>query len=144
MFSKACEYGIRAAIHIAGQSLQNKKVSLKQVATAIVSPEAYTSKILQQLVRNKIIISEKGPTGGFSMSIKNLETISLSSIVSAIDGQMVYEGCAIGLTHCNEKTPCPVHGQFKSIRNGLKEMLEKTTIKSLALELGKGSTFLKN
>jgi len=85
MFSKACEYGIRASIYITEQSLRDRKVSLKDVAKAIESPEAYTSKILQQLVRNNIINSDKGPTGGFSMDKQRLEKITLSSIVSTID-----------------------------------------------------------
>ena len=55
MFSKACEYAIRASIYIAKQSQNASKVSLKDVAMAIESPEAYTSKILQQLSRNHII-----------------------------------------------------------------------------------------
>lgn len=144
MFSKACEYGIRAAIYIAGQSLQSRRVSLKDVAKAIESPEAYTSKILQQLVRNNLINSEKGPTGGFSMDKQGLEKVKLSSIVSAIDGDAVYNGCGLGLKQCNEKKPCPVHNQFKSIRENLKEMLETTTVTSLATDLEKGLTFLKS
>jgi Rrf2 family iron-sulfur cluster assembly transcriptional regulator len=85
MFSKACEYAIRATIWIAGKSLLGSKVNLKDVAKAIDSPEAYTSKILQQLSRNNIIISEKGPTGGFSMSIAEMDNVKLSTIVSAPD-----------------------------------------------------------
>lgn len=143
MFSKACEYAIRATIFITEQSLKGKKVSLKAVAKSIQSPEAYTSKILQQLVRSSIIISEKGPTGGFSIEKQNLETITLSSIVSAIDGDAIYSGCGLGMKTCNEKKPCPVHTQFKSIREALKNMLETTTVKSLAVDLEKGLTFLK-
>lgn len=143
MFSKAGEYGIRAAIYIAGQSLQSRKVSLKDVAKAIESPEAYTSKILQQLVHRNIINSEKGPKGGFSMDGERLENVRLSTIVSAIDGDAVYNDCGLGLKRCNEKKPCPVHYQFKLIRENLKEMLELTTIKSLTLDLEKGLTFLK-
>lgn len=143
MFSKACEYGIRASIYITQQSLSDRKVSLKDVAKAIESPEAYTSKILQQLVRNNIINSDKGPTGGFSMGKHKLDKVNLSAIVFAIDGDTVYRGCGLGLKQCNEKKPCPVHFQFKSIRENLKEMLETTTVKSLALDLGKGLTFLK-
>lgn len=143
MFSKACEYGIRAAIYIAEQSLRSRKVSLKDVAKAIASPEAYTSKILQQLVRNNIINSDKGPTGGFSMAKQELDKIKLSAIVSAVDGDAIYRGCGLGLKQCNEKKPCPVHYQFKSIRENLKEMLETTTVKTLALDLEKGLTFLK-
>lgn len=144
MFSKACEYGIRATIYIAEQSLQERKVSLKDVAKAIESPEAYTSKILQLLSRNHIINSYKGPTGGFSMDDQAMEKIKLSTIVSAIDGDNIYVGCGLGLDKCNEKMPCPVHNQFKVIRNELKKMLETTSVKSLSFDLANGLTFLKH
>lgn len=143
MFSKACEYGIRAAIYIAEQSLLEKKVSLKEVAKAIDSPEAYTSKILQQLSKNNIINSDKGPTGGFSMDKSELQKVKLSTIVSAIDGDSIYKGCGLGLKRCNEKMPCPVHHQFKKIRDDLKEMLETTVVMSLTIDLSNGLTFLK-
>ncbi len=143
MFSKACEYAIRASIHIADQSLKSRKVSLKDVAKAIESPEAYTSKILQQLSRNQVISSEKGPTGGFLMNEKALHETKLSTIVAVIDGDNIYSGCGLGLKKCNEKMPCPVHHQFTSIRNDLKKMLETTTVKSLTKDLEKGLTFLK-
>jgi len=143
VFSKACEYGIRASIYIAEQSLQCKKVSLKEVAFAIESPEAYTSKILQQLVRERIIKSIKGPNGGFMIDNEKIETLKLSAIVLAIDGDSIYEGCGLGLSRCNDKMPCPVHHQFKAIRDNLKEMLTSTTLKSLALEVECGLTFLK-
>jgi Rrf2 family transcriptional regulator, iron-sulfur cluster assembly transcription factor len=143
MFSKACEYGIRASIFIAEQSLMDKKVGLKDIAKAIDSPEAYTSKILQQLSRNFIINSDKGPTGGFSMSKKELDIVKLSTVVSAIDGDAIYKGCGLGLKNCNEEMPCPAHSQFKIVRDELKKMLENTLIKSLALDLKEGLTFLK-
>ena len=143
MFSKACEYGIRASIYIAEQSLLGRKVGLKEVAHATESPEAYTSKILQLLSRNKIINSGKGPTGGFSMNIDELDNIMLSTIVLAIDGDDIYKGCGLGLKQCNEKKPCPVHNQFKSIRSELKKMLESTSVKALAEDVEKGLTFLK-
>jgi len=143
MFSKACEYGIRASIYIAEQSSIKRKVSLKEVSDAIESPAAYTSKILQVLSRNKIVSSDKGPTGGFSMDMQSLQNIMLSDIVFAIDGDNIYKGCGLGLNKCNEKEPCPVHNQFKVIRNELKQMLETTTVKSLAEDFEKGLTFLK-
>lgn len=143
MFSKSCEYGIRASIYIAEQSLLDKKVSLKEVAKAINSPEAYTSKILQKLVLNKIINADKGPTGGFSMGKTFMEGVNLAAIIFAIDGDKVYHGCGLGLPSCNENMPCPVHDQFKGIREDLKNMLETTTMKSLTLGLVEGLTFLK-
>ena len=145
MFSKACEYGIRATIYIAKKSLlgSNNKVSLKEVAKAIDSPEAYTSKILQKLAKNNIINSDKGPTGGFSMDKSELDKVKLSTIVFTIDGDDIYKGCGLGLKECNEQMPCPVHNQFKTIREDLKTMLETTTIISLTVGVKDGLTFLK-
>lgn len=143
MFSKACEYGIRSSIYIAEQSQLGRKVSLKEVAKEIESPVAYTSKILQKLSRENIIKSDKGPTGGFSIDIIELNNTKLSTIVKAIDGDDIYVGCGLGLRKCNELKPCPLHNQFKGIRNELKEMLETTTIKSLTEGLEKGLTFLR-
>jgi Rrf2 family protein len=143
MFSKACEYGIRATIYIAKKSLLNKKVSLKEVAKAIDSPEAYTSKILQKLAKNNVINSDKGPTGGFSMDKLKLDNVKLSTIVFTIDGDAIYKGCGLGLKECNEQMPCPVHSQFKIIREELKIMLQTTTIISLTMGLKDGLTFLK-
>lgn len=143
MFSKACEYAIKASIYIASQSLVSNRVSLKDVAKSIESPEAYTSKILQQLNRNQIINSDKGPTGGFSMDKLQLEKTTLSSIVTAIDGDGIYNGCGLGLRKCSEAMPCPVHNQFKAVRNRLKNMLESTYIASLTADVTIGNTYLK-
>lgn len=143
MFSKTCEYAIRAAIYIAEQSNIDKKVGLKEIAKAIDSPEAFTAKILQQLSKNQIIDSVKGPSGGFYMDYVKLEKVKLGNVVFAIDGEGVYRGCGLGLKKCNEKMPCPVHNQFKAIRDELKIMLETTSIKSLSIGLKEGATFLK-
>jgi DNA-binding IscR family transcriptional regulator len=72
-----------------------------------------------------------------------MEVLKLSAVVFAIDGDKVYHGCGLGLPSCNENMPCPVHAQFKEIREDLKNMLETTTMKSLTLGLVDGLTFLK-
>ena len=143
MFSKACEYGIKASVYIVEQSLDNQKVSLKEIAKAIDSPEAYTSKILQQLSRNDIIQSEKGPTGGFSIDPSQMENVKLSTIVSAIDGDSIYEECGLGFHECNDSKPCLIHNQYISIRRDLKTMLENTSLVDLSEDIEKGLSFLK-
>ena len=143
MFSKACEYGIRATIHIAHQSQQEKRISLKDIAKAIDSPVAFTAKILQSLAKNEIIHSVKGPTGGYEIAEGELNKITLFNIVEAIDGNHIYDGCGLGLKECNDTKPCPVHFEFKTIRDDLKAMLKATTIHELADGLDKGLTFLK-
>jgi Rrf2 family iron-sulfur cluster assembly transcriptional regulator len=143
MFSKACEYGIRASIYIAGQSHKEQRASLKDIAKEIGSPVAFTAKILQQLSRNNIIDSVKGPSGGFQIDKKRISKVKLSHIVLAIDGDAIYKGCGLGLKECSEKVPCPVHNQFKIIRGNIIAMLENTNLLDLSLGLKDGSTFLK-
>jgi len=143
MFSKACEYGIKAAIYVAVQSLEDKRVSMKDIAREIDSPVAFTAKILQQLVRNHVMSSVMGPTGGFEIEKRKIDEIKLSQIVDAIDGDAIYRGCGLGLKECNARKPCPVHDKFAKIRDELKNMLENTSLYELATGLEVGLTFLK-
>lgn len=143
MFSKACEYGIKATLYIAKKSLSGERVSLKEIAKEIASPEAFTAKILQQLSRSKIIRSTKGPVGGFDIDKVQMDAINLSEIVTTIDGDKIYKGCGLGLEHCNENKPCPLHDKFAKVRDDLKEMLENTSLYELATGLDIGLTYLK-
>lgn len=143
MFSKACEYGIRAGIHLARLSEKGERSSLKQVAKAIDSPVAFTAKILQLLARHEIIRSVQGANGGYEIPPSRLARIHLSDIVQAIDGDQIYKRCGLGIKNCNEKRPCPLHFRFKAIRNDLREMLQTTSVQELARELHDGRAFLK-
>lgn len=143
MFSKACEYGIKATIYIAMQSLQGRRVSLKEIAEKVDSPTAFTAKILHQLAKNDLLDSTKGPAGGFQIEKESIDVIKLADIVFAIDGDSIYEGCGLGLDKCNANKPCPVHDKFVVIRDELKQMLRNTSLFELATGLEVGLTFLK-
>ena len=84
MFSKSCEYGIRASIYIAKQSLKDRKVSQKEIAKSIDSPEAFTAKILQKLSKTNVIRSMKGPNGGFFVDGSDLERVSFGTSFSRL------------------------------------------------------------
>lgn len=143
MFSKTCEYAIRATIYIGKQSKDGSKIRLPEIAENTNSPVAFTAKILQVLVKNDIISSTKGPNGGFSISKSQEQKVALIDIVKAIDGESTYNGCGLGLKECSEKKPCPIHFHFKEIRENLKNMLANTSINQLIDKLDKGETFLR-
>ena len=143
MFSKSCEYGIRASIFVAMRSLKNQKVSLKEVALHTDSPPAFMAKILQKLVRTEVLSSQKGPSGGFFVPLEKIENISVLSIVLAMDGDGIFEDCTLGLRRCDGQKPCPMHFSFIKIRDEMKEALEANTLKSLAEDVSEGVTFLK-
>lgn len=141
MFSKACEYGIRAVIYIVAKSKDGKKAGIKDICREIGAPEHFTAKILQNLSRMEIINSTKGPNGGFF--IEEGRDIKLIQIVRAIDGNKLFTGCALGIKECSEIKPCPVHFEFKQIRDSLQHMLASTSVYELTEGLEKGLVFLK-
>lgn len=143
MFSKACQYGIKASVYIALQSSQGNRTNLKDIAQNIDTPEAFTAKVLHQLAKRNILSSLKGPNGGFVIEDGKAKTTKLSDIVSAIDGDSIYRGCALGFDVCDETKPCPMHSKFVGIREDLRDMLENTSLFDLAHELVEEHIFLK-
>ena len=143
MFSKACEYGIRAVLFIAFCSLNNKRTRLKEIAKQIEAPEAFTAKVLQKLVKEGILQSSTGPKGGFYIEREEISKIKLIQVVRAIDGNQIFSGCALGLPKCDESRPCPVHHKFKAIRNSLTEMMTTMDVGKMATSVENELAFLK-
>jgi len=138
MFSKACEYGIRAVIYVVAS---DKRVGIKEICNAIGAPEHFTAKILQELSKRRIISSIKGPNGGFC--IDSERDIKLMDIVLAIDGDKIFTGCGLGIEVCSDLKPCPIHYEFKQIRDSLKSMLASTSVNDITENLEKGLVFLR-
>jgi Rrf2 family iron-sulfur cluster assembly transcriptional regulator len=142
MFSKTCEYAIRATIYIASEYKGEEKIGIQDICKNIEAPQHFTAKILQVLSRHDIVSSKKGVHGGFYISDKQLDT-KLIDIVFAIDGDHVFTGCALGLKQCSETKPCPIHHKFKPVRESLKKVLQDTTVRELANNIKKGKFVLK-
>lgn len=143
MFSKSCEYAIKALIFVAQKSKTGNRVGIKEIAAGTAAPEHFIAKIMQDLSKRKLIHSIKGPNGGFYLDNVDLKT-SLSEVVRAVDGDALFVDCVLGLKACNEKKPCPVHFEYKSIKKDLIKMLETNTIGDFNEKLESGKYFLKN
>ena len=142
MFSKTCEYALRALIYITQQTKNGGRIGIKDIAAGIDSPEYFIAKILQDLSRKGFVQSAKGPTGGFYLDSVSLNR-SLAEIVKEMDGDKIFSGCALGLKECSETHPCPVHNEFKHIRNNLQKMLNDMKIGDFVDQLDAQLTFLK-
>lgn len=141
IFSKTCEYGLRAVFFIAQKSEQGEKTGVKEIAKQIDSPEHFLAKILQSLSKKGLIQSVKGPNGGFYIP-KDALDMNLAQVVEAIDGHSLFTGCAMGLKECSSKYPCPLHEEFGVIRNRISKMLKTTTIGQFNEELINGKLSL--
>lgn len=142
MLSTSCKYALRAAVYLSANTDELKKAGIKEISEEIQANEHTTAKILQLLVRERIIASTKGPNGGFYIS-SHAKKIRMIDIVKVVDGTTFFSECGLGLLKCSEKRPCPIHETFKVSRERLLNEFSTITIQDLAHDIEKGETFLR-
>ncbi len=144
MFSKATEYALRATIFIAQKGTAGSKVPLGDIAKAIDSPPSFTAKILQQLTENnRIISSVRGPNGGFFLT-RRAQNLPVRAILDALGEDDIFRKCVLGLKLCSEVNPCPMHEEYKIIKQQIIELFNKKSILNLADEISTGAATINN
>lgn len=144
MFSKTAEYALRATIFIAQKGSINNKLGINEISAAIDSPRSFTAKIMQMLTKdNKIVSSSRGPHGGFYIT-KQSKKLPAHSVLEAVNEDGVLRKCVLGLAHCSEIKPCPMHAEYKLIKEKLIQLFENETIEHLANETKKENIFINN
>ena len=137
MLSNSCRYGIRAVIYLASQPISNGKTGIRKISNDLNLPMAFLAKILQQLAKQKILSSSKGPHGGFSI-LKDPRKITLLDIVNTIDGNDVFTNCIMHNGSCEgvktDKKRCPLHEDYEKTRSDLIRLFSSRTIYELVLK----------
>ena len=129
MLSNACKYAIRSILYLAIHTDETTKIGVKKIAEDLDTPQPFLAKLLQQLTKNNLVSSIKGPNGGFYLSEENKNN-SIWDIVKNIDGTEKFDQCFLGLKVCSDKKPCPVHyiaAPFK--KQILEDFRDKTILK---------------
>ena len=135
LFSKACEYGIRAMLYLALQNADHP-IQVKQIARDLRIPLPFLSKIVHTLARNGLIESHKGPGGGVALAHRPTD-VTLLQVVEVIDGLGLFTACALGLPNCTDDFPCPLHEQWGKLRAGIHTMLAGRTLSEVTDQLKK-------
>lgn len=141
MLSKMCKTAIKAVIYLCSEQGQGKYAGIKQIAKAIDSSEHTVGKLLQTLVREGIIGSAKGPSGGFFIT-SDQGRLPIFAIVEAIDGLDRFRECGLGLPHCSSDHPCPIHEQYEPIRTGMERVFREKRVNELCHSVDSGKAFL--
>lgn len=130
MFNQTCEYAIRAAMAIARRP-KEEYVLAKELADELDLPQHYLSKILQQLVRQRVLESTRGRLGGFRLT-RAADQIPLIEIVAPFDDLKKKEECILGQAVCNDARACPLHDFWKSVRNRYLDEIQHKTLGEFA------------
>lgn len=130
LYSKSAEYAIQAMIYLT-EKKSDSPTMIHKIASSYEIPSQFLSKIMQSLVKHRLVHATRGRTGGVKLA-KSPEKIYLNDIVVSIDGPIhVNPKCVIGLSLCSDEVPCPLHDQWKPIKEKMRHMLENESLKHL-------------
>ena len=146
MLSNTCKYALRALIYLAKFSKPDQRIGIKKISKDLELSSPFLGKILQNLVKQKILVSTKGPNGGFSLA-KSAGEITLWDIVINVDGEEFFTNCLIGLEPCHKHDPdkplCPVHGQYSKLRKEIAKFYKETTLEIISKDIEKYEDIMK-
>ncbi|MBI9066280.1 MAG: Rrf2 family transcriptional regulator [Salinivirgaceae bacterium] len=134
MLSNTSRYAVRAVIYLAVHGQDKRKIGIKKIAEAMDIPAPFLGKILQVLVRRKILASTKGPHGGFGIAKDPFE-ISPYDIITEMDGDDLFNACILGTGNCNggkKNGHCAIHSEFEMAKKELVSLYKTKTIGDLA------------
>ncbi|MCA8913279.1 MAG: Rrf2 family transcriptional regulator [Planctomycetes bacterium] len=130
MFSQTTEYAVRALIEIATRP-DDKPILAGTLAETLDIPHHYLAKILQQLVRTRVLKSVRGRQGGFSLN-KPAGNIRLRDIVQPFEDLHKFEECILGQPVCSEAGACPLHDFWGDVRKRWLDELDTKTLQDLS------------
>ncbi|MBM4058364.1 MAG: Rrf2 family transcriptional regulator [Planctomycetes bacterium] len=133
MLSQTVEYALRAATYLATVPGQSRTVD--QIALATHVPVAYLSKVLQQLVRTKIVASRRGAGGGFTLACP-AHKLKILQVVQAVDPIKRITTCPLGLA-AHGKRLCPLHRRLDDALAAMERAFAATTLAELLAEPSK-------
>ena len=141
MLSLTCKTAIKAVIYLASKCESGEKSSIKEIAGYIDASEHTVGKLLQTLVKENFINSLKGPTGGFYINSKQ-KLQPILNIVHAIDGKEVFNQCGLGLSKCSASHPCPIHNDYKAVRDLFENLCRNKRVSDLCDPVNSGLAYL--
>lgn len=137
MLSNTSKYAIRALIYLELYSSREKKVGIKEISGKLDIPSPFMGKILQVLVKHKLLGSTKGPHGGFYLEKPSMD-IALMEIIEIIEGKDIFNDCVVRTTACNPDYPCSMHYKMAPTRGEMRRILYTETIADLVSEFREG------
>ncbi len=127
MFSSTAEYALRAVVYLAThrEGLSSSQV----IAEATKVPPGYISKILKDLVEAGIILSRRGPSGGFELA-RDPEKLTVLDVVNAADPIQRIVTCPLGIPSHGTNL-CRLHRKLDNAIATVEKALASSTIQEM-------------
>jgi len=134
IITRATEYAIRAILYMSRQPA-GEIVYKKDICKAQEITPAFLTKILQPLIKDGIVGSQRGVGGGFYLA-KDPSEITLLDIIRSQEGPVYLNQCMIEEGACEREFFCPIHGAWAEIREDFMKTLSRYDFAGLAARQG--------
>lgn len=133
------DYGFRIMANLAKHFDAGQLLSAQQLAGDGDFSYQLGCKLLQKLHKAKLVKSEMGPKGGFSLN-KNPANITLMDIIKALQGTVRLNSCLLDGKGCRFKNNCGISSRLEYLQQYINDYLDKITLAELLLNKnGKGA-----
>jgi Rrf2 family protein len=129
----ACGYAIHAVVYLAKQK-EDHLVASRQIAEAQGLPERFLVKVLKPLVSAQVLLSLRGPNGGYRLA-RPPRTITLLEIVEAVEGPIRGQVPLLSTNNGDDKFSRRLETVCAEAADLVRQRLQKVRLSDLA---GKG------
>lgn len=129
MISQTAEYTLRAMVFLA---MRNAPATGLEIADATKVPAGYLAKLMQQLVKAKLVKSQRGIGGGFVLAMET-DAITILDVINAVDPLKRIEVCPLGLT-AHGMNLCPLHKRLSDATAQVESAFKNSTLSELVSE----------
>lgn len=124
--NKKTEYAILALQYMM-ISGTDRVATVKEIAQKYEIPQSLLAKILQKMVKSKIIHSVQGSRGGYTLN-KKATQISLLSVLEAIEGPINIVNCTAHHHTCNRIENCTLITGMEPVKQHLSNYFHSLTL----------------
>lgn len=133
-FSSTEEYGIRCLIRIAKFHEIGKTLTIPEISKAEGLSQHNTAKILRQLRLGGFLESERGQTGGYSLT-REPEEIKINEVMNVLGGRLFDSSFCDSHSGskdiCTHTIDCSVRSLWKVIQDAVDTVVKDMTLKDL-------------
>jgi Rrf2 family protein len=119
------------AIHYIAVHEDGGAVSAKRIAEEFAIPPELLAKILQRLAKQRLIISQNGPKGGYVLAHRPME-ITVGQVVRALEGPIHIVECLEEDSDCPQMARCNLRRPVQKIQAAISQMLDTMSLAELA------------
>ena len=133
-------YAVMAMADLAKNNAK-KPINLTEISLRQGISLSFLEQLFLKLKKNNLVLSSRGPSGGYILS-RDPDEIKLSSIISAVDEKIKTVKCKKeSKKGCNGKSvKCITHDLWEDLEIHIHNFFEKNTLRDIVYKTSKGST----